>query len=307
MLKQGIHIVGLGWLGLPLAKAAQNRGLTVSGTVSSIGKQQCLQNYVNTDVFQLYDGKGLDAARCKDAYLVLNIPPGRKNVNYSRYALAMIQLIDDAFTKGLHHICFVSTTSVYGQQTGVITNQSSVSAHSDSAVAHVKIENHLRQHYAKQHAIVRPAGLIGPSEVYLSKGINAIRYKTSTSQYRHPVFSLCHKQEIANGNDAVNLVHLDDLIAVISSIIENCLTGAFNVSALEHPSRAEYYTWCAKKLNLPIPGFLHDTLPDTLPENKKRQDGKIIDASNTFKQLGISPIHNSPFTMLPKGTTSPSQ
>ena len=103
-----------------------------------------------------------------------------------------------------------------------------------------------------------------------------------------------HKTNIEKGHDPVNLVHLDDVIAVIVAAIEQKDTGqALNVSATEHPTRKEYYEWCAKQLNLPMPGFLED--------NKKRQIGKIIDASDTYSLLGLVPNYNSPYKMLKQG------
>lgn len=300
MTKKHVHIVGLGWLGLPLAKALQNSLFEISGSVTSTLKQQRLASYFDVDLFQLNAQESFVNTRCSDAYLVLNIPPGRSNTNYDLYASYMIQLIDSAFASGLKYLCFVSTTSVFGGHANTISHKTELAPVTHSAIAHVKIEKHLRTHYPSQHSVVRPSGLVGPSVHSLTNGESIARIETSTTPYRHPVFSLCQKQNIPNGHHPVNLVHLDDLITVISKLLEGDIVGTFNVSALDHPSKAEYYTWCAKQLNLPLPGFSASNAELKLTETKKRQDGKIIDAYQTFTFLNVRPIHKSIFSMLPK-------
>lgn len=283
--RQSVHIIGLGWLGLPLAKELHYIGMKVSGTVTSKEKQQHLLNEgIDLDKFDLYqsfssqyiDYKTKIKDRFHNANLVLNIPPGRKEFKRDKFVTSMISLIDEAMNAKLKKLIFISTTSVYGAQKGIVNNTSLLSPNTDSSIAHQQIEQHLYLNYPKRFKILRPAGLIGPNQ---------------DGSLRHPIFTLCHKTNIANGYDPVNLVHQADLIQAISALMVKEISGsAFNLAALEHPSREDYYTWCAQKLKLKQPTFIKDT--------KKRQLGKLIDATETYKALGIQAKYPSPFTML---------
>jgi nucleoside-diphosphate-sugar epimerase len=194
----------------------------------------------------------------------------------------MIALIDYAMAAGLTRLIFISTTSVFGNYEGTVTNKTAPSPVTDSGKAHETIENHLFENYPQRSKILRPSGLIGPNDSETGGSLNAIR---------HPIYSLCSKVDIPKGNDPVNLVHQSDVIKAIHALLtQQTITHAFNISALDHPSRQTYYQWAAKQVMLPTPTFADDT--------KKRQLGKLIDASITFAELGISPNYASPFDML---------
>lgn len=286
-----LHVVGLGWLGFPLAKRMQREGYLVSGTVRTAEKQAIIGSVtpnIACDIFRLYSHDIINKARLNGGTLVLNIPPGRRNFCRQTFTKAMISLIDNAFEAGLQYLCFISTTSVFNGTQGVIYNNTDVAPLSESAKAHVLIEQHLRSNYASKHSVVRPGGLVGP-KVY-ETNIAANRQNTiHQNEYRHPIFSLCNKQDIASGHELINLVHLDDMLNVLSTLISKRKPGEFNVAAEQHPNKAEYYKWCAQALNLPEPGF----------SKSEAKPAKVIDASNTFSELGLSLVHQSPYTMLP--------
>lgn len=284
-LNQSVHIIGLGWLGLPLSKQLREQGLKVSGTVTSVEKRNRLQSEgIDTDTFDLYTpfsvqytgNKRTIKQRFRNAKLVLNIPPSRRAFDQANYLSCMINLIDTAMKAGLKELIFISTTSVYGEQTGAITNISALTPNTESGIAHEKIERYLLSNYPSKCKVLRPAGLIGPNQ---------------DSSLRHPIFTLCNKTNIAKGYDPVNLVHQADVIQAISALItKETQNSTFNIAALEHPTRKDYYTWCAKELGLTNPKFMKDT--------KKRQLGKLIDATDTFLELGITAKYPSPFAML---------
>jgi nucleoside-diphosphate-sugar epimerase len=295
MKQNAIHIMGLGWLGLPLAETLMRSGAKVSGCVTTVEKQRQLQRQsIDTDVFELYKpieeqlaGNKTLASRFKNATLILNIPPGRRSLNKDMFITCIITLIDYAMDHGLHKLIFVSTTSVFGEIGGVVDNETALLAKTESGKAHQVIEAHLASHYVSRSNILRPTGLVGPNS---SDVLSALR-TLPTNIMRHPIYSLCHKTDIPNGNDPVNLVHQFDVIqAIVALLTKDTTSHAFNLCSIEHPSRQEYYQWCAEKLSLPIPTFLADT--------KKRQLGKLIDAIQTYKELGLTPLYPSPYTML---------
>ncbi len=78
-----ISIVGCGWLGLPLAKAALQRGFTVKGTTTTGGKVPLLHALgIDTYLFELSTteeiGVAYDSLFDTDV-LIVNVPPGGRS------------------------------------------------------------------------------------------------------------------------------------------------------------------------------------------------------------------------------------
>lgn len=294
-----VCIVGLGWLGLPLALSLLSKNYVLSGTVSTQQKREALsktfKQKIDIHTFQLYQqaeaNKGLSNESLQNATLVLNIPPGRQQFKAQPYIDAMLQLAQNAFANGLKQLIFISTTSVFNGHSGVISNNSERLPTTESGKAHKSIEDALLRDYGSKVCILRPSGLIGEN----------IGLDGKATGYRHPVYSLSKKVDIENGCDPVNLVHQADVIAVIEQVIKhNVGNSAYNIAALEHPSRRDYYTWCAEQLKIQKPQFLDKETQAKNTENIKRQVVKTIDASHTFKELGIAPLFKSPYDMLLK-------
>lgn len=314
--QQNVHIMGLGWLGLALAKTLMNMKANVSGSVRDIDKQKRLQHsFLSVDHFDLYKSINTQttcshqalATRFENASLVLNIPPGRKHFTKESFVSNMTALIDYAMASGLRQLVFISTTSVFGNQYTIVDSSTALLPNTESGEAHQEIEAHLASHYSTRSKILRPSGLVGPNvdetcyeiadEPAIatrnshSENVSSVSAKPSRTCFRHPIFTLCHKSDIPNGKDPVNLIHRDDVITAILTVLTKDISAhAFNLSAGDHPCRQEYYQWCAKQLSLPQPHFLPDT--------KKRQLGKLIDASRSFTDLGFTPQYASPYAML---------
>jgi nucleoside-diphosphate-sugar epimerase len=293
LANQKVFIVGLGWLGLPLAFSLSAAQANVYGSVSSEQKRDNYAPYIDTQHFNLYSTlpSCLLPTHFSNAVMVLNIPPGRRDFEQKRFVQNMLKLIDHAMQNGLRQLIFISTTSVFNGHFGRIINSTRTKPTTASGFAHQDIEQHLLSHYSDKVCIIRPSGLIGPT----------INLNQQVVQYRHPIFSLSAKTDIRNGNDRVNLVHQNDLIAAITQVMKLRITAkSFNLAAIEHPTRFEYYTWCAKQLDLPLPDFnQQDLLIKQTEKNTPQQQAKTIDACDTFEQLGLIPVHASPYSMLP--------
>jgi nucleoside-diphosphate-sugar epimerase len=83
--------------------------------------------------------------------------------------------------------------------------------------------------------IMRFAGLIGPG--------------------RHPARFLAGRKNVPSPDAAVNLIHLDDCIGVIRSLLETRAEGIFNACTPDHPPRREYYTEACRRLGIEPPVF----------------------------------------------------
>lgn len=249
-------MLGCGWLGLPLAIALVGKGYSVKGTTTSKAKIPDLENSgihaflirLNSDQI---DGHINEFLKDLDI-LIINVPPGlRSNPEHSY--IDRMRLLHSAISKSeLNHILFVSSTSVYGDVEGEVTEDTPPHPVTESARQLLASELLFREDPHLNTTIARFGGLIGPA--------------------RHPVYQLAGRKDLKNGNDAINLIHLNDCIHIICCILENnWWDQVFNAVYPEHPSKAEYYSAEARKRKLEPPGYAY--LND-------RKTGKIIKSQN---------------------------
>lgn len=276
MQEKRIGILGLGWLGEALAVAlTAQSGYTVIGTTRNDEKRKRLAELgiqgVACDIYESLAPIDDHFANC-DCW-VINIAAGRRTLNPSRFVEAVKHLFDCGAQHRIPHIIFISTTAVFGSATGIITEESSTQPITDSAKAHVAIEDYLSQRLPSGHTILRLAGLVGAD--------------------RHPAKYLAGKTGLTAGNEPVNLVHRDDVVAAVQRLIEfgPLSQTRLHLSATEHPSRRDYYSWATEQLNLTAPEFeINDENPSSL--------GRTINSEETLKRLGLALQYASPYDML---------
>lgn len=268
-----ISIVGLGWLGLPLARQLQDNDHKIVGTCRDDDKQARLisegidaLSYSLGDPLCTHSLKALFTSRL----LILNIPPGGKQGSKQDYQRQMQALVGHAKSQGVKHCLFISTTTVYGDTQGKVTEETETRPNTASGQAHVAIEQSVMEAFGKYASVLRLAGLVGGE--------------------RHPAKHLAGRSDIANAKQVVNLVHRDDVIRAIEAIIRQDKFGAvMHLCAHDHPSRREYYQWATRQLGLAEPRFLNE---------QSNNSGKYIDSHWTCQQLGLELNYPSPFDML---------
>nr|WP_168711068.1 NAD-dependent epimerase/dehydratase family protein [Ningiella ruwaisensis] len=307
-----VSIIGLGWLGQGLADELLAKGYEVAGTTRSTEKQKRLiQSGIDTYLFDLFESepeKQLPLSLFKDAIVIVNIAPGRRDLSNQlatakgdraeSFQSRMLSLIEYAIASKSLHLCFVSTTSVFGSQDGRLAEKSQLSPETASGRAHAFIEKQAISNHPNKTSVLRLAGLIGHDQ---------------DGALRHPVTSLSKRERIENGDQVVNLVHRDDVITALIRIISRAENKAddhdldntvFQLCSTEHPTREDYYTWAADTLNLPRPNFVKDDEAEsaqiTSQGKKSKTLGKIIDATFTLNCLGIDLRYPSPYDMLKK-------
>ena len=261
-LKQQICIIGCGWLGIPLAKYFLEKGAFVKGSTTSVDKLSELKSYGIEPFLLKLTSEGLigtlESGLSGCNTLVLNIPPGfRKNPNED-YVSKLKYMLPYVEASTIKNMIFISSTSVYADDFPFpeINEETPTSIASISAQQLVAAEQLFQDNPNFNTTVIRFSGLFGKD--------------------RHPAKYLSGKQNIKNGKAPVNLIHLDDCIAIIEAIIaQNCWNTVFNASTTPHPTKAEYYTAVCKRLNLPLPHF------DTSSES----NGKIIDATKLARVL----------------------
>ena len=101
---------------------------------------------------------------------------------------------------------------------------------------------------------------------------------------RHPVHALAKKDFIENPEGKINLIHLNDCIECIVSIVEKENNiGVFNAVCPYHPSRKTYYTTIAKEAGIELPPFLQSTTQNRRIISEKIQ--KVFDIKFNVENL----------------------
>lgn len=222
-----ICIIGLGWLGVPLAKNLQQEGHLVVGSTRTIAKQKVLQSKgIKTVIFDLERSENLPNELNSNIDLVIfTVPPIRKDLQtYYGYKLSGVAA---QFSSNTAFI-FTSSTSVYSKKTGRY-DETSTDLNISSSI--IQAETVLTKLLDSRLTIVRLGGLIGLS--------------------RHPIKSLQGKQTIKNPNGIINFVHLNDVINAIDAIIKKDRFGhIYNIVNPDHPERKSYYKELVKANNL---------------------------------------------------------
>ena len=223
-----ICIIGLGWLGAPLAKHLQNEGHFVIGTNRSTAKQAILEKEgIQSVIFDIESDDNIPRELInKIDVVILTIPPIKRE-EFEYYG-DRLNRIATAFPDNTRFI-FTSSTSVYSKSTGIY-NELSKDLNKSSVILNTELV--LKSTLKSRLTILRLGGLIGLS--------------------RHPVNSLQGRDNIKNPKGLINFVHLNDVILSIQSILDNsCFGEIFNVVNPSHPTRQEYYQSLVDKWDLP--------------------------------------------------------
>ena len=268
-----VAIVGLGWLGMPLATALTARGWRVTGSKTTpdgveaarMCGIECCQLMLTPELE--CDADELEALLAVDA-LVVTLPASRTAADGENYLHAVQNLVDSALAFDVPRIIFTSSTSVYGSAAGMVNEQSPLQPVTVAGQTLVALEHWLHDLPGTEVDILRLAGLVGPK--------------------RHPGRFLAGKSDVPDGEHGVNLVHLDDVVAAIMLLLQTPKGGRiYNLSAPAHPARQQFYPEVAQQLGLTPPTFA--------PAVNK--NGKIIDGNKICHELGFEYRYPDPATM----------
>jgi len=220
MINNRIALIGLGWLGMPLAQELQSKGYRL--TVSSRNKEKL--TYIETQGwmplnFNAIASPNLSEVNAEDLksvqHLIITLPPSTFKENTS-----LLKILLEKFDPNCQ-VIFTSSTGIYLNENRAYDETSAVDTSSLLGVLEQEIK------HRSNYCILRLAGLIGPK--------------------RHPVKFLLHQETRENGAAEVNLVHQNDVIqAIIACISEEKNKIIYNVCYPDHPTRAEYYNEAAQ-------------------------------------------------------------
>lgn len=235
-----ISILGCGWLGLPLAKALLENGFSVKGSTTSNEKISILKNSgIQPHLITLSENETIGSLNDfleTSKILIIDVPPKLRGSSTENFVSKIKNVIPFIEKSSVENVLFISSTSVYGEDNLVVTEETELNPDTESGKQLVQAEQLLQSNPNFRTTILRFGGLIGED--------------------RHPINFLAGKTNLDNPNAPINLIHQDDCVGIIQKIIElNSWNETFNAVTPFHPSRKEYYTQKAVDLNLELPEF----------------------------------------------------
>ncbi len=163
-----VAIVGLGWLGMPLALSLTARGWQVTGSKTTQdgveAARMCgIDSYpLRLEPQLVCDTEDLDALMNVDA-LVITLPARRTGAGEGFYLQAVQEIVDTALAYHIPRIVFTSSTSVYGNVNGTVKENSPRLPQTASGQVLKELEDWLHNLPGTSVDILRLAGLVGPS------------------------------------------------------------------------------------------------------------------------------------------------
>lgn len=252
-----ISILGCGWLGLPLAKALIENGITVKGSTTSLEKIFMIEKSgIQPFLIALESGRisgDIETFLATSKTLIIDIPPKlRRNSNdfstsnRKTFVEKIESLIPFIEKSTVENVLFISSTSVYGATNGVVTEATLPEPDTESGKQLIEAELLLQNNETFKATVLRFGGLIGED--------------------RNPVKFLAGRKNLENPDSPINLIHQVDCIGIIMEILRTpeasgqndklVWNQTFNAVAPFHPTRKEYYTQKATELNLALPEFV---------------------------------------------------
>lgn len=149
------------------------------------------------------------------------------------------QLIASIEKSSVKHVIFVSSSSVYQNSAGNVTEEDIEQLKPCELLT---IENLFSQNKHFSTTVIRFAGLIGYA--------------------RNPANFFRGGKTVQKPDAKVNLIHRDDCVGILLKVLEKQAWGkVYNCAADTHPTKREFYTYASEQSGLPAPNFSNDDDP----------------------------------------------
>lgn len=263
-----VSVLGCGWLGEPLALHLKDAGFSVRGSARKPGglaalSEKGIEPYL-VDISPEVNAERADEFFSSDV-LFINFPPERRDDIETYHEKQIGNLIEAIRNPRGKMVIFASSTSVYPNTNGVVSEDDSLHPDKPSGKALLRVERLLMDNPEFDTTVIRFSGLIGYD--------------------RAPIKSIRRKKLVLNPDCPLNLIHRDDCIGIVRSIIDlDVRNTVLNATCDEHPTRREYYSREARKYGIPPPLF----------ETGNPPEYKIVSNEKLKRTLGYRLIYPDP-------------
>ncbi|MGB0838162.1 MAG: hypothetical protein ACPGRE_08680 [Flavobacteriaceae bacterium] len=224
-MNKSVSILGLGWLGMPLAQEFYSKGFEVLGSRRAEVEDLLFKTFV-VDLSEISE---VEASFFEVDTFIIALPS--KDLEGYQNLIARLK-----GSLSLKQVVLMSTTSVYASLNTTVDEDSELN---DSV--RVDIESLFKQAFPERLCVLRLGGLIGYS--------------------RQPGNFFQGGRSIPQPDGYVNLVHRDDVIQSTLKLVEASAIGCYNIVARAHPGRGVFYHNQQEKLgNAPSPLQREDVL-----------------------------------------------
>ena len=218
-----VSILGSGWLGQPLAESLKKAGYRIH--LSTRSSDKATQLKALSVVPYIVDIENLTESIqqfLQTEVLIINIT--------CKVLSAYQNLLHEIEKSSIKKVLFVSSTSVYPSHYGLCKEDDPLTEETNLRC----IEKLFTESDSFDCTVIRFAGLIGAK--------------------RHPGRFFATGKSVKDGNGKLNLIHLDDCLKLIETILaKNAWGEIFNGCADNHPAKKDYYCQMAKSLGYPEP------------------------------------------------------
>jgi nucleoside-diphosphate-sugar epimerase len=240
-------VVGCGYVGLPLGIELVRRGHEVYGLRRNNERElkQCGITPVMADITRWEDFAKIPVPF---DWVVNTVSSTKGGVEEYRavYLDATRYLMDWLAPQPVRQYVYTSSTSVYGQTDGSwVTEESPTEPKNETSQVLVETEQ-LLLNAARERSfpatILRVAGIYGPERGHLFQQF--LRGEAEMS---------------GEGSRLINMVHRDDVVAVIIAVLARGTPGrVYNVADDEPVTQQEFFAWLSVQLDMPMPPRAED-------------------------------------------------
>ncbi|KGJ87894.1 hypothetical protein [Thalassotalea sp. ND16A] len=242
IMNEPIAIIGAGWLGLPLAKYLKQIGHSVVVTsTTALGVEKLAAQQLHACLFNLPEVEhGSEVFHCQT--LIICIPPGIRygKSDYPEKIAAIIKQAEQS-TSMVESIMLLSSSAVYNGLQGPVNEDSALNLKAEKVAILHKAEQLISASNIPHKTVLRLAGLVGYD--------------------RQPGRFFKNGKAIANPDSVINLIHRDDVVAIIASVLsqqqQNTVGSdqVYNCVAPKHPTRRQFYQKAIAALTQPSAVF----------------------------------------------------
>ena len=238
-----ILIIGSGYVGSSLAKDLQKHCYVTVTTRSEDRLDELQSKLQNVEILDTEDvSKLCSLLEDKDAIIITVAAKSSKD--YERAYLKTAKNLSKALKSSknsVKQIIYTSASSVYGDQCGNVTEESSpLKAKTSCGKILIETEKTLLslQTNSTKVCIFRLSEIYGPGR-----------------EVSQRVKTLSELSAPGTGLNPTNMIHIDDINSAIIFALKNSLSGIYNLTDDEHIERKEMYDFVSEKFSLPLVVF----------------------------------------------------